>query len=67
MDNLISLSAVIHAKKEMKSIRLLDITASKTALEVCLNTLNINSLVELDKIKKEIKQTIQEMVKIENA
>lgn len=66
MDNVISLSSVIHAKKELKSLKLLDITASKTALEVCFNTLNLNSLEELNDIKQEMSKILKKLGEMES-
>jgi hypothetical protein len=63
----ISLSAVIHAKRQSRSLKLLDAVASKTVLETCLTTLNFNGLDELEPVKLEIKKAIKKMVEIENA
>ena len=63
----ISLSAVIHAKKQSRSLKLLDAVASKTVLEICLTTLNFNGLDELEPVKYEIKKAIKKMTEIENA
>lgn len=65
--SVISLSAVIHAKKQSKFIRHLDAVASKEILGMCLTKLNFNTLEELEPVKQEIKKAIQKMVEIENA
>jgi len=66
--SVINLSSVIHAKKQAEIIRNLDLKASLTALEVCLNTLNINDLEEVREVKEHIKKAIQKINKAqENA
>lgn len=63
--SVISLTAVVHAKKQSKLLRLLDAKASYVALEVCLSTLNMNDLKELDKARKEIKHAMAKLAQIE--
>jgi hypothetical protein len=65
--SVIDLRSAKHAKEQMKELRLLDAKASYVALDQCLKTLKINSLPELDKVKKEIIKTMKELEKIENA
>ena len=65
MKSVISLSSVIHAKNQSKALKLLDATASRTALEICLTTLNFNDLKELESVKKEIELAIKKMQEIE--
>lgn len=44
--------------------RRLDIEASCVIIEKCLQQLNINNLKEIEKIKKELKQTLDYLRKI---
>lgn len=65
--NVIDFEEAAQAKKQAKSLKLLDIMASRVALEVCLKTINLNNLKELEKIKKEIKIAIKIIEEIQNA
>jgi hypothetical protein len=62
----IDFKAVKHANDQIKQIRFLDLKASYTALDVCLKTLKINNLKELESVKIEIEKTMKALQKIEN-
>jgi hypothetical protein len=63
--SVINLDSIRHAKKQSKLLKLLDCKASHTALEVCLSTLNMNNLEELNEVKQCIKRTIKKLEKID--
>lgn len=63
----ISLSAVIHARKQSKFMRHLDAVASREILNSCLTKLNFNTLEELESVKQEIKKALKKMDEIDNA
>lgn len=62
--SVIDLASFAKAKKDAEFIRLLDAKASHTALEVCLHSLNINNLQELNLLKVQIKKTMKILEKI---
>jgi hypothetical protein len=64
---IISLTAIIHARKQQKQIKDLDIVASCIAIETCLNTLNLNDLKELKVLKKELNKTLKTLKELQNA
>jgi len=59
MTNLVEITKIINKKKEDDFIRKLDLQASYVALEMCLKTIEINSLPELKSIKESIKKTMK--------
>jgi hypothetical protein len=64
--SVISLSSIIHAKKQAKMLKLLDVEASYVALDTCLRTLNINDLEELEAVKRQIKKTMKKLEEVKN-
>jgi hypothetical protein len=63
---LVELAPIRKAKKHEKFLRFLDAKASHAALEVCLFSLEINNLQELNSLKMHIKKVMQELEKIED-
>jgi hypothetical protein len=62
--SVIDLVSAIKAKKNAKFTRSLDAKASHAALEVCLFSLDINNLEELNLLKAQIKKTMKVLEKI---
>lgn len=65
--SVLDLRSAKHAKTQLKELRDLDIKASYVILDECLKTLNINSLPELEPVKREIIKAIVTLEKIQNA
>lgn len=62
--NLIDLNKVKSDRDNKKQMRILDAQASYVSLEKCLNYLDMNKMEELNKIKKQIKDTMELLSKI---
>ena len=62
--SVIDLASAIKAKKDAKFIRSLDAKASHAALEVCLFSLDINNLEELNLLKVQLKKTMKILERI---
>jgi hypothetical protein len=62
--SVVDFASIVKAKKNAKFIRFLDAKASHAALEVCLFSLDINNLEELDSVKEHIKKTMKILERI---